>query len=174
MRYYPNIYGDFCTFNCFSLDTEDQIFQLSNSYRCAIYTLPSPAQAISHPSTAPGGLVRPPLAVSPLIELELRGKNERVARRETKRLIYKLEVLGQPVVFKVRSSTERCRKPVIADNFAYVGATAKVQRPACSLRRVEHDTMVADCPWMISRGQKIEKSFSGHMTSLTFDDPVVT
>ena len=28
-----------------------------------------------------------PLAVSPLIELELRGKNERVARRETKRLI---------------------------------------------------------------------------------------
>ena len=31
-----------------------------------------------------------PLAVSPMIELELRGKNEHVARRETKRLIYKL------------------------------------------------------------------------------------
>ena len=44
---------------------------------------------ISHPSTAQGGgggwYDPPPLAVSPLIELELRGKNERVARRETKR-----------------------------------------------------------------------------------------
>ena len=45
-----------------------------------------------------------PLAVSPLIELELRGKNERVARRKTKRLIYKLKVLGKPVTFEVRSS----------------------------------------------------------------------
>ena len=54
-----------------------------------------------------GGLVRPPLAVSPLIELELRGKNERVARRETKRLIYKLKVLGQPVTSEVRSSAEK-------------------------------------------------------------------
>ena len=25
--YFPNIYSDFCTFSCFSLDTEDQIFQ---------------------------------------------------------------------------------------------------------------------------------------------------
>ena len=25
--YFPNIYGNFCTFSCFSLDTEDQIFQ---------------------------------------------------------------------------------------------------------------------------------------------------
>ena len=25
--YLPNIYVDFCTFSCFSLDTEDQIFQ---------------------------------------------------------------------------------------------------------------------------------------------------
>ena len=50
---------------------------------------------------------RPPLAVSPLIELELRGKNERVARRETKRLIYKLKVLGQLVTSEVRSSAEK-------------------------------------------------------------------
>ena len=49
----------------------------------------------------------PPLAVSSLIELELRGKNERVARRETKRLIYKLKVLGQPVTSEVRSSAEK-------------------------------------------------------------------
>ena len=73
---------------------------------------PSPAQAISHPSTAQGGgLVRPPLAVSPLIELELRGKSERVARRETKRLIYKLKVLGQPVTSEVRSSDEIDENP---------------------------------------------------------------
>ena len=25
--YFPNIYGDFCTLSCFSLDTEDQMFQ---------------------------------------------------------------------------------------------------------------------------------------------------
>ena len=47
-----------------------------------------------------------PLAVSPLIELELR-KNERVARRETKRLVYELKVLGQPVISEVRSSAEK-------------------------------------------------------------------
>ena len=56
-------------------------------------------------------LVRPPLAVSPLIELEIRGKNERVACRETKRLIYKLKVIGQPVTSEVRSSVEKWRKP---------------------------------------------------------------
>ena len=38
------------------------------------------------------GVGTTPVAVSPMIELELRGKNERVARRETKRLIYKLKV----------------------------------------------------------------------------------
>ena len=55
-----------------------------------------------------GGGGTTPLAVSPLIQLELRGKkNERVARRETKRLIYKLKVLGQPVTSEVRSSAEK-------------------------------------------------------------------
>ena len=63
--------------------------------------------AFFHGTRGGGGLVRPPLAVSPLIELELGGKNERVARRETKRLIYKLKVLGQPVTSEVRSSAEK-------------------------------------------------------------------
>ena len=31
---------------------------------------------------------------------------ERVARRETKRLVYKLKILGRPVTSKVRSSAE--------------------------------------------------------------------
>ena len=48
-----------------------------------------------------------PRAVSPRIELELRGKNERLSRRDTKRLIYKLKVLGQPVTSEVRSSAEK-------------------------------------------------------------------
>ena len=75
---------------------------------------------------------------------------------------------------EVRSSAEKWRNPVIADNFASDGARAKFQRPACSLRRgVEHVTMVFQCPRIIFMGQKFEKSFSGHMTSLTFDDPVV-
>ena len=46
-------------------------------------------------------------AVSPLVELELREKNERVARRETKRLVYIFKVLGQPVISEVRSSAEK-------------------------------------------------------------------
>ena len=49
----------------------------------------------------------PPLAVSPLIELELRGKNERVARHETKKLVYKLKVLGKQMTSEVRSSAEK-------------------------------------------------------------------
>ena len=38
MGCFPNIYDDFCTFSCFSLDTEDRIFQWSNSYRFVMYT----------------------------------------------------------------------------------------------------------------------------------------
>ena len=57
--------------------------------------------------TRGGGSGTTPLAVSPLIELELRGKNERVARSETKRLIYKLKAVGQPVTSQVRSSSEK-------------------------------------------------------------------
>ena len=54
-----------------------------------------------------GGGWYDPLAISSLTELELRGKNERVARRETKRFIYKLKVLGQPVTSEVRSSADK-------------------------------------------------------------------
>ena len=73
----------------------------------------------------------------PLIELALREKNELVARYETKRLVYKLKVLGQPVTSGVRSSAERSRKAVIADNFASDRARAKFRRPACFSRRVD-------------------------------------
>ena len=95
------------------------------------------------------------------------------ARRETTRLTYKPKVLDQPVTSEVRSSAEKWRKPVIANNFASDGARAKFQRPACSLRRVEYVSMFFECTWIIFMGQKCEKLFSGHMTSLTFEDPVV-
>ena len=100
-----------------------------------------------------------PRAVSPLIELELRGTNERVARRETKRLVYKLKVLGQPVTSEVRSSAEKWRKPVIADNFAFDGARENLKRPACSSRRVKHVSMVFERPRMIFRGQNSKHHF---------------
>ena len=51
-------------------------------------------------------------AVSPLIELELRGKNERVAGHGAKQLVYKLKVLGQSVTDEFRSKTQKCRKHV--------------------------------------------------------------
>ena len=68
-----------------------------------------PAFFISHPSTAQRGDGTTPRTVSTLIELELRGKNERVgvARRETKRLIYQFKVLGQPATSEVSSSDEK-------------------------------------------------------------------
>ena len=79
-----------------------------------------------------GGGGTTPRAVPPLIVLELREKkNERVARRETKRLVYKLKVLVQPVTSEVRSSAKKWPKPVIADSFASDGAKAKFQHPAC-------------------------------------------
>ena len=44
------------------------------------------------------------------MELELRGKNEHVARRETKRLIYKLKVLGQQVTYEVQAKCQKVTK----------------------------------------------------------------
>ena len=46
-----------------------------------------------------------PLAVWPLIELELRGNNGRVGRYEMQRFIQKCKVSGQPVTPQVRSMT---------------------------------------------------------------------
>ena len=59
------------------------------------------------PAEGGGGRVRPPLAVSPLVELARRGKNERVRRYETQRLVPDFKVLGQPVTSEVRSSAPR-------------------------------------------------------------------
>ena len=47
-----------------------------------------------------------PLAVWPLIELELRGKDERVARDETKSIVYDFSVLSQLVTSEVRSMSK--------------------------------------------------------------------
>ena len=79
--------------------------------------LPSPHASTGHFASfhgprEGGGGVRPHRAVSSLIELELRGKKERVARRETMRLVYKLKVLGQPVTSEVRSSAENPCSPI--------------------------------------------------------------
>ena len=65
-------------------------------------TLAGTGHSASFYGTGGGGGGTTPRAVSLLIGQELREKNERVARRETKRLIYKLKVLGQPVTSEVR------------------------------------------------------------------------
>ena len=51
-----------------------------------------------------------PLAVSPLIELEFRGKNERVARDERKPMIPNFKVLGHRLTLQVRSMTQKSGK----------------------------------------------------------------
>ena len=58
---------------------------------------------LQHP-TCRGGGVGPP-AVRPMMVLELREKNERVARNERKPIVSSIMVLGQPVTSEVRSNT---------------------------------------------------------------------
>ena len=127
------------------------------AYRIALTLAGTGHFSSFHCTRGGGGGWYGPRAVSPLIELELRGKNERVARRETKRLIYKLKVLGQPVTSEVMSSSENWRKSVIADNFASDGPRAKFIYPVCFSRRAEHVAMVFECPRMVFMGQKFEK-----------------
>ena len=66
----------------------------------------NPRRTYRFSSYAPAeGVGTTPLAVWPLIELELWGKNERVGRYETQRLIPKFKASGQPVTSQVRSMT---------------------------------------------------------------------
>ena len=48
----------------------------------------------------------PPPAVRPLMVLELRRKNERVARNERRPMVSNFMILGQPVTSEVRSNTQ--------------------------------------------------------------------
>ena len=92
------------------------VFPLSAKNRRGGHFLPPPSSARVNPRQhrplrilprhKPGG-IRPPLTVSPLIELEKERKKEHVGRRETKRLIYKLKILGQPVTSEVRSRADK-------------------------------------------------------------------
>ena len=50
------------------------------------------------------------LAVWPLIEIELRGKNERVVRDERKPMIPNFKVLVHWLTFQVRSMTQKSGK----------------------------------------------------------------
>ena len=54
-----------------------------------------------------GGGIRPPPRVWPLIELELRGKNERVGLYERKPMIPNFNVSVQLMTSEVRSNTRR-------------------------------------------------------------------
>ena len=54
-----------------------------------------------------GEVIRPPQRVWPLIELELRGINERVGLHERKPMVPNFNVSGQPMTSEVRSNTRR-------------------------------------------------------------------
>ena len=58
-----------------------------------------------HPPRPRGGGGYNSLAVSLLMELERRGRNERIERDERKIMVPKFKVLGQPVTSEVRSMT---------------------------------------------------------------------
>ena len=77
-----------------NIDAEEIIGELSGGpvhWSTTTLTLAGTGHfAYFHGTRGGGEVCTTPLSVSPLIELELRGKNERVARRETKRLIINL------------------------------------------------------------------------------------
>ena len=52
-----------------------------------------------------------------IIELNLRNKNQRVAYNETKPMIDKFKVLGQPMTSELRLMTQKSEKCDFADNF---------------------------------------------------------
>ena len=63
--------------------------------------------------TGGGGVDTTPPSVWPLIELELRGKDERVARDETKPMVSDFKVLGHRMTSEVRSMTQNHRIPFL-------------------------------------------------------------
>ena len=68
---------------------------------------PSPLWGLLQRLTCKGGGALDPPAVQTLIDLELRGKNERVARNERKPTASKFRmILGQLVTSEVRSNTQ--------------------------------------------------------------------
>ena len=68
----------------------------------AMFTLAGTGYFSSFLGTGGGG-IRPP-RVWPLIELELRGKNERVGLYERKTMVPNFKVSGQPTTSEVRSN----------------------------------------------------------------------
>ena len=61
-----------------------------------------------------------------IIELELRNKNQRVAYCETKPMIDKFKVLGQPMTSELRLMTQKSEKCDFADNFIPEQARAAI------------------------------------------------
>ena len=58
------------------------------------------------------GVGTTPPGVSLLIDVELRGKNQRAARHERKRLVTNVKVIGHLVTFEVRSKVNFRRRTI--------------------------------------------------------------
>ena len=83
-----------------------------------------------------------PLAVSPLIGLRLRGKDEHVGRYETQRLISKVKGSGQLVTSEVRSMTQMSGFGFLVNNLPKNDLRAKSIAPLClSCQTASNDTI---------------------------------
>ena len=74
-----------------------------------------------------------------IIELEFRDKNQRVAYHDTKQMIQKFKVLGQPVTSEHRSKTHKCPKCDFADNLLSEQARIIIQRLKHGMWSVEYN-----------------------------------
>ena len=74
-----------------------------------------------------------------IIELEFRDKNQRVAHHDTKQVIQKFKVRGQPVTSEHRSKTHKCPKCDFADNLLSEQARIVIQRPKHVMWSIEYN-----------------------------------
>ena len=74
-----------------------------------------------------------------IIELEFRGENQRVAYHDTKQMIRKFKVLGQPVTSEHRSKTHKCPRCDFADNLLSEQARIAIQRLKHVMWSVEYN-----------------------------------
>ena len=74
-----------------------------------------------------------------IIELEFRDKNQRVAYHDTKQIIQKFKVLGQPVTSEHRSKTHKCPRCDFSDNLPSEQARIAIQRLKHVMWSVEYN-----------------------------------
>ena len=113
--------------------------------------------------------MRPPARDWPLIELELRGKDERVARDETKPMVSNFKVLGHRVTSEVRSMTQNHRIPFLPIERLLIKLEPRSKDQDVLFWSVECVLILCGPPLTFFPGQR-SKVILGHLRSVTSPD----